>query len=369
MTDVAINKYENENEPETYINTSDTLNVKVHKIKIKRNVTVNFIIPTMHELKTASLKSYKLTELKKIGKFYRLSNYSKMKKADLIASLERLIKMEYFTVFIQKNIRRFNIQKFLANKSPSKTWLPSGRKRLCKNDSDFYTLEAVEDIPLKQYICYVDENDCYWGFNMISLYNYFKHQYAISRSKNNINNPYTNLPFSNTFMDNFKHHVFVSEKYGFNIDLKISNGNEADDITNTQRLQDMLYNNLGIIEQHGYLLRSEWVSSLSKERLIKFVYELNDIWEYRSQIDRATKRQICYPSGNPLDAVNPINILNRENYEHVFKMTMNVINNFIAKGVTYSDCETGILYVLSALSLVSYDFANAYPWIYAQSHY
>lgn len=50
-------------------------------------------------------------------------------------------------------------------------------------------------------------------------------------------------------------------------------------------------------------------------------------------------------------------------------MTLSVINNFIAKGVTYSDCETGILYVLSALSLVSYDFANAYPWIYAQSHY
>lgn len=383
MTDVAINEdkdehkdeHKDKHEPENYINAPDThtntntnMN-KVHKIKIKRNTIVNFIIPTMNELKTASLKSYKLTELKQIGKFYRLSNYSKLKKADLIASLERLVKMEYFTVFIQKNIRRFNIQRFLDNKSPSKTWLPSKRKRLCKNDSDFYTLEAVEDIPLKQYICYVDENDCYWGFNMISLYNYFKHQYAISRSKNNINNPYTNLPFSNTFMDNFKHHIFVSEKYGFNIDLKISNGNEADDIANAQRLQDMLYNNIGIIEQHGYLLRGEWISSLSKERLIKFLYELNDIWEYRSQIDRATRRQICYPSGTPFGSLQSINVLNGENYEHVFKMALLVIQNFIAKGVTYSDCETGILYVLSALSLVSHDFANAYPWIYAQSHY
>lgn len=357
MTDVTINA-KNSNPP-----------CKAPKMNIKRDANVNFIMPTLKELKMASLSSYKLTELKKIGKFYRVSSYSKMKKKDLVTSLERLITLEHVAVFVQKNIRRFNIQTFLSNKSPSKTWFPSKRKLLCKNDSDFYTLENIEDIPLKQYICYVDENDCYWGFNIISLYNYFKHQYAISRSKSNINNPYTNLPFGDTFMNNFKHHIFVSEKYGFNIDLKISNGNEADGITGDHTTQGMLYDNIGIIEQHGYLLRSEWISAISRERLIKFLYELNDIWEYRSQIDRATRRQVCYPSGNPFGTVQHINVLNGENYDDVFKATLCVIKNFITKGVTYSDCETGILYVLSALSLVSQDFANAYPWIYAQSHY
>lgn len=338
-------------------------------IKTNKKITdgINFIIPlSIDELSNIKLSNYKLPELKKICRFYKISNYSKMNKRALIDSIERLLMLNKNTILIQKNIKRFNIQQFLNNKAPNKSWFPTKRKTLCKNESDFYTLERVDEIPLAQYICYVDENNCYWGFNILSLYNYFKHQYSISRIKNKINNPYTNLPFSVTFIENFNRHIQISNKYGFDIELDIND----DTIKSKPRLiNELIVTNIGIIEQHGYFLRNEWLEDISKPNLIKFIRELIEIWDYRSQINDQVKKQICHPNGNPFETFQNVNILNQMCYDDVFEICLNIINNFISKGVTYSDCETGILFVLSALSLVSNDFSAAYPWIYDQSYY
>lgn len=358
----------NENANYDIKNNNEETSQETHiLIKNNRRQDKNVIIPSLNELSNINLIKYQLPELKKICRFYKITNYSKMNKSKLIGSIEHLIKVENYICMVQKNIKRFNIQRFLNNKAPNKSWLPSNRKSLCKNESDFYTLELVEDIPLSQYICYVDENECYWGFNIISLYNYFEHQYHISKIKNKINNPYTNLPFNIKFIENFNHHIYASKIYGFTVELQINkdeeNKNEA------QTINNLLIHNISIIEQHGYFIRNDWITSISKEQLINFVYELKDIWTYRSQIDDIVKKQICYPSGNPFENIASLGTLNTISYNNVFQIVLNIINNFISKGVTYSDCETGILFVLSALSLVSSEFANAYPWIFAQSHY
>lgn len=338
-----------------------------NKITEIRNPVNNLVIPTLKEISNCKMEKYKVCELKKICSFYKIKNYSKQKKNELIVSLKRLANLNHYSVFIQKNARRFLVKTFLNNKSPHKTWIPSKRKEICKNDSDFYTMEPVEEIPLNQYICYVDENNCYWGFNILSLYNYFKHQYNISKNKNKINNPYTNLPFSSCFMSNFKHHVYISEKMGFHVELSIKDDeNDEKNNNNEYILNQLIINNISVIEQHGYFLRNEWVSNLSKEKLIHFLRELKDIWCYRSQISPYIQRQICHPSGNPFGTINNQTIQLLRNKEHleVCLTTHKIINNFITKGISYSDCGTGILYVLSALTLVSEDLANAYPWIY-----
>jgi hypothetical protein len=345
------------------------INDKIHNKPKSTKKTLddrNFIIPSIDELSNIKLYNYKLPELKKICRFYKISNYSKMNKSNLIDSIGRLCILERSTLFIQKNIKRFNVQQFLNNKAPNKSWFPSKRKTLCKNESDFYTLENVDEIPLSQYICYVDENNCYWGFNILSLYNYFKHQYSISKIKHKINNPYTNLPFNVKFIDKFNHHIQISNNYGFTIELDIEDTLPK---SNSQQVQELLVTNISIIEQHGYFLRNEWLSDISKPNLIKFMRELIEIWDYRSQINDHVKKQIYHPSGDPFEAIQHFNVLYPMCYDDVFKICLTTINNFISRGVTYSDCETGILFVLSALSLVSDEFAAAYPWIYAQSHY
>lgn len=339
-------------------------NLNTNTNTTKKNHMVIFKIPSLCEMNTTSLKKYKVNELKQICKSYKIHKFSKMKKQDLINSIENLVNQNKYIVFIQKNVRRFILERFLNKKSPNKSWLPSKRRELCKNTSDFYTLEPIDEIPLSQYICYVDENKCYWGFNIISLYNYYKHQYAIYKKKNMLKNPYTGLPFCNNFILLLNEHVIKSPYYGLDVDLNI----EENEPTNTMTNDALLLNVLTIIEQHGYLIRKEWVSNIPKEELITFLNELEDIWIYRSQTSMIIKRQICHPSGNPFESLNISNLTN-ETYDIVLKNTLTIILNIISKGVSYSDCCTGILFVLSAFTLVSDDIANAYEWLFIGAVY
>jgi hypothetical protein len=354
--DKCVDKNKKNNEK--YNKIIDTVNEDKKNIKSVNNL----IIPSLSEIKNCDMKKYKVIELKKICSFYKVKNYYKKKKDELILSLIRISELEHFSTFIQKNARRFIIQSFLNNKSPNKTWLPSKRMKICKNQTDFYTLENLDEIPLSQYICYVDENNCYWGFNILSLYNYFKHQYHLTKNTNKINNPYTNLPFNNKFMTNFKHHVYISQKMGFSIKLNVDE--EEDNKNDECILNKLIEDNVSIIERHGYFIQTNWITDISKNMLIRFIYELMDIWCYRSQISPSVQRQICHPSGNPFEMVQNINILNNKEYNDVALAAHKIINNFISTGITYSDCQTGTLYVLSALTLVSRDFEQAFPYIY-----
>jgi hypothetical protein len=350
----------------------------------KNTINKDFKIPQVCDLTREKLKLYKMTELVHICKHYNIKGYSKLNKSSLInVIVEFKMKVNYI-IIIQKNVRRFIVQSFLNKKSPNKTWLPSKRCIVCKNNSDFYTLDSLENIPLCQYICYVDSNNCYWGFDMLSLYNYYTHQYNMSKSKYKLNNPYTGLLFDKVFIDNFLSHIDISNKMGFNVMLNTDNNNEENDISISGNASNLsLHNNqehqrssslvlldiLCIMENHGYLIRMEWITNISKDRLIRFLHELYDIWVYRSQITIETQMQICHPHGNPFNCIYRIDDLSRETQEYVFSKTLNVILNMTSKGVTYADCGSGIIYVMSALSLVSIDVATAYPWIYEQSYY
>lgn len=321
-----------------------------------------FVIPSLEKTQTINLYAFKLTELKSICKYYNIKNYSKLNKQNIIDHIKNYSDRNKHAIFIQKNIRRFLVQRFFENKSPNRTWLPTKRKEMCKNDSDFYTLEPLEEIPLSQYICYVDENNCYWGFDMLSLYNYYKHQYKITKQINKLNNPYTGLLFSETFIVSFKNHIKNSKHRGFDIKLDIEK-QSVDDVN------DLLINVLNIIEQHGYLMRNEWITNMTKEQLFKFIFELKDIWVYRAQLTINMQRQICHPSGNPFEHIGNIHHMLDDDYAIIYKKSLTLILNMISKGLHYSDCGTGILFVLSALTLASHEVALAYPWILSQAHY
>jgi len=324
-----------------------------------------YIIPKINELTSENIKNIKINNLRKICKYYNIKNFSKLKKEELIYVINEFYNKEKYAIIIQKNWRKYLVQKFLNMKSPNKTWLPNERKKLCKNSSDFYTMDNVESIPIMQYICYIDENDCYWGFDILSIYNYYKHHIKITKNSKTLNNPYTSIPFSSDFIELLLNHINYSKILGFHINIEINNEVLTDDKSNKELLMDILY----ILEQHGYPLRIEWFDDFNTHKIIKFLLELNDIWNYRTQISYETKTNICYPSGNPFGIIHSIRELASYDYTYVLKKALEIINNMISKGITYSDCDTGILFVLSGLTLVSENIANAYPWIYEGSFY
>jgi hypothetical protein len=117
-------------------------------------------------------------------------------------------------------------------------------------------------------------------------------------------------------------------------------------------------NSLGNYSEHT------WFSSLGKNKLLKFVKELIEIWNYRSQINDATKRAICHPHGNPFFNVSLIQ-LNNENNENKIKQTLvEVMENMVNKGVDKDSRCLGAYYVLGALTLVNDNAAVSLPWLY-----
>ena len=53
------------------------------------------------------------------------------------------------------------------------------------------------------------------------------------------------------------------------------------------------------INSLGNYSKSEWFTDLSKDKLVIFIRELYDIWNYRAQLLPDTKRLIVPPHGNP----------------------------------------------------------------------
>jgi hypothetical protein len=109
---------------------------------------------------------------------------------------------------------------------------------------------------------------------------------------------------------------------------------------------------------------------LSKQDLIKFFRELLDIWSYRANLSQEIKREICPPSGNPFSVVN-INTHNLSAYSYLVikKTIVDIMSEFINKGINNDSKILGCFYVLSCLTLVNPVAADAMPWLYESVNY
>ena len=143
------------------------------------------------------LKKYKLPELKRIVKHYKLilPHYKLLtpddkydlkitgNKDELIVRIETLFNKMKKTEIIQKCFRGWMVRySFILNGEGV------NNKSLCVNDSDFVTLEPLDEIPRELFFSYKDVKGFYYGFNISSLIQMMK-------TKGKINNPYNREAF------------------------------------------------------------------------------------------------------------------------------------------------------------------------------
>ena len=121
------------------------------------------------------------------------------------------------------------------------------------------------------------------------------------------------------------------------------------------------------IDELGNNSDYRWFLSLNRLRLIRFVRELVDIWCYRANISPIVKRNICPPTGNPFIGLN-INNIDLPILKLKKKILL-VLNNFVVKGIDRDSKTLGALYILTALTLVSKEAAEARPELYQSATY
>ena len=106
-----------------------------------------------------------------------------------------------------------------------------------------------------------------------------------------------------------------------------------------------------------------WFINLSNNKIVTFIRELYDIWNYRANLSNETQRLICPPNGRPFSNIN-INTLNGISENSLKRKLIRIIKKFIYSSNSIEQRKLGAVYVLSALTLVNVNAAVAMPWLY-----
>ena len=207
----------------------------------------------------------------------------------------------------------------------------------CNNDEDFYTYEELKDIPKKYFYSYVDNKKFRWGFDIRSLDKLLTMNYP---------NPYTTEPIPQNIVVEVKDKINLLKNESGYEDLTDSIVRERKDAIK-QKIVDLF----SYIEQSGYTCQIEWFTSLTLRRLKELYRQLEDIWNYRSQLSNQMKRNICPPNAEIFNTPM-IEVMNYSCKEDLQELILHETMKF-TNALTDSDRKLGFMYFLIAFGMVS----------------
>ena len=287
--------------------------------------------------------NYTIPELKEIYKRFKIKWKSKLKK-DIIEECYINLKHNYFATKIQRFLLNHFIKLFNKTQGPALL-----KREMCNNVEDFLTTEQMNEIDYYFFFSYRDSDGFVYGFNIISIYNLIL--------KKDTKNPYTRNDFSMELIE------MVIKRIEYNRILKKVNH----EISPTQlTANNKLITLFQKIDLLGNYTQVEWLINLSPYYVRRFILELYDIWDYRSQLTKEMKINICPPHGYPFKDV-PLHVI-QNNHNISIDILKNycaiIIHQLINSSTERENQSLGAIYVLSALTLVNPNAAESMPWLY-----
>lgn len=177
-------------------------------------------------------------------------------------------------VRIQSLFRKRLVQRYLRMHGPA--LYKSTRKAMCQNEYDFYTMEEMADIPLRQFISIADKEGCVYGFDIRSLF----HLYRSQKSPKQIKNPYTNIPFPSKLTSRM--HRMIRLGRILNMAPVLSDAETVESVAGAlslspEKVLEMEWVDLCQSIHHtcGHYVEPRWWFQLSQKKLIYFEYYLN----------------------------------------------------------------------------------------------
>ena len=338
-------------------NITSTCEKKIPPIdKIEKFEKDNIIIPTIHNYDVILKYNYNINQLKSIAKTYKLKISGT--KNQLVTRIYSYLYFSSFIIKIQKNFRRLLVKKYIALHGPA-----SLNRKLCTNADDFITMDPIEEISFHQFFSYKDVDGFIYGFNIISLYNLFLQ----SKNIEDVRNPYNRNIISMSIIKNIKNIIFLSMILKIHINLHYED--DAQNVSNEKAIELRTLSLFQNINALGNYSDYQWFHSLNKQQLVKFVKELNDIWNYRAQITFETKRNVCPPNGDPFRNLSILYVYNEQDIFNIKKVILEVLEKLVNTGVDKDSKSLGAFYVLGTLTLVNESAATSLPWLYQSFSY
>jgi len=333
--------------PKTYIQTVLYDKVEIKHARNRKTVSQEkFTILEFADFEKILELNYNVAQLKKMCRHYKQKVSGN--KPQLINRIYNFLKYSHYISIIQKHIRGCLRRKYFQLNGMK-------YRKDCVNETDFLTLKKINKIPYHQFYCYKDGEGFIYGFNIKSIYN------LMMKSDGNLKNPYTRLEFPKNIIKKIRHFIQLSHTLKEPIIITLKDNDE--NMSHKKRIALKTLSIFHRIDTFGHITDTSWFLTLERSQLIRFLRELQDIWEYRANLVDHIKRQICPPNGHPFHGINIASLI-QKNKETLQRNILYIMENLISKGINTDSRSLGAFYILSALTLVSHSAAVALPWLY-----
>ena len=321
------------------------------KLPVKKKLTIY----TYEQLKT---EKYKMDELRKLCMQYKVSRAGN--KDDVTKRLYEYCKNSIMPLKIQKVVRGYLHRKLIKLRGPA-----FKKRNICTNETDFFTMDEMHEIPYEQFYSYKDMDGFIYGFNILSLHN------LISKEGEGTKNPYNRNSISTSVKQDIRQIVKLSALLKMPLDIVI----KQEIMDPRKRMEMKILELFQTMNSYGNYANSEWFLELNHIGHIRFARELYDIWNYRAQLSNLKKYEICPPHGNPFlgtpyftNATTNTTLVNM-GIDVLIRFNVQIIENLIKSAIDVDNKTLGSFYVLTALTLVSEPARNAMPWLYEAGVY
>ncbi len=324
-------------------------------------------------------------EMKKIKVSYDFSMSGK--KNDLICRIIRLFWKDRLALLLQKKLRGNFVRQSIKLSGPALL-----DRSLCVNDTDFFTLEPLKNIPTNLFFSYRGPGDFIYGFDLSSLKELLKNNkaqkiknpynresmekivpdiFSLSRLNNIINNSHNKkiTPVTPNHVPKSATYNISSNNINANIRINAMQYDPTEIINkmNGIRLKpvhDRIRDLFMEIDQIGFYTQPHWFEGLEKPQYIRFCRCLYDIWNFRAQMSFNVKLKIC-PLYDPfINITNNILYFNNLSTDEIRQRSLDIMEDMIFTGIDAEHRSLGAFHLLSALTIVSLDARENMPWLY-----
>jgi SAP domain len=322
------------------------------------------------------ISKLKLVQLKSIAKKNKLPVSGT--KPILISRVEKFFIESKSSSLIQKIFRGYLVRNSFITRGPA---FKDVKK--CVNDTDFITLDPLNEIPFFDFYSYQDSAGFIYGFSVSSLISLLAQKGTIinpyNREKIDMKNmkqvislhrikkllfstfqrEHSNLPIENTVQTtNLLLQRMSSNVNTLNREL-IERMREIQQKPLVIRVQELFME----IDQLGNYTQAAWFDNLSTGDYLRFYRYLSDIWNYRGQLSNEMKRNICSLT-DPFRNNYLLRNATMLEHEQMKKICLNVMEHMIYTGIDIEYRKLGALHALSVLTIVSLPARQNMMWLY-----
>lgn len=342
------------------------------------------------------LVRFNMLQLKRLTKIYGIRTTGT--KPELISRIETYFENCFAAEKIQRKFRGYIARRSISLRGDGFTDITT-----CVNDNDFYTLEPLREIDRKYFFSFSSGKFTY-GCNLISLIHLIK---VNTLAKNPYNRE--NIPLD-TIRRILTLYHYIKILYGFpedtpviNTTLILSIHKNSEKMRQANPLEETLaapfptvlhdtvetIDNEIVMERQeklrtmrekpfatrvqelfieidhlGNYTQAEWFFQLERYDYLRMYRALHDIWTFRGNMSRQTKRRICIVEDPFVEAHRERISIHDVPLEVIRETCLKIFEHLVYCGIDDEYRKIGTLHALSALTIVSSSARNSLLWLY-----